>query len=73
MNKYSVLLLVENTNSLVRSKNYVKITVNQLLFAKILFCDLKLINWFMTTNIFDQALSRPVLLQQPYNNYWIVK
>lgn len=44
MNKYSVLLLVENTNSLARSKNYVKITVNQLLFAKILFCDLKLKN-----------------------------
>lgn len=38
------------------------ITVNQLLFATTLLRDLLRINWFATTNVHDQALSRPVLL-----------
>lgn len=34
-------------------------TVNQLLFAKILFRDLVPINWFVMTNVRAQAFSRP--------------
>lgn len=41
-------------------------TVNQLLFAKILFRDLVPINWFVMTNVRAQAFSRPAFC---YNNH----
>lgn len=36
-------------------------TVNQLLLVATLFRDQLSINWFTMTNVYDQALSRPVL------------
>lgn len=36
-------------------------TVNRLLFAATLFCDLLEINWLATTNFCDQAFSRSML------------
>lgn len=41
--------------------------VNQLLFASNLLCNLHPINWFATINVHSQALSRPVLLKEPYD------
>lgn len=46
------------------------ITVNQFSFMGTLFPDLLPMNWFATTYVHDQALSRPVLLWQLYNKDW---
>lgn len=54
---------------------FLGLTLNQLLFAMTLFCNLPDINWFAATYINDQALSTPILLNglHPYGKDFATK
>lgn len=60
------LKIKEFINTVARHYHFI-FTVNQILFAATLFRGLLSIKWFANTNVRAQALSRAVLLYQPFD------